>query len=342
MPWQKLLLRKSILFVVAGLLLRGRQVQSQSVPDLSGKNRVLLEEVQNLTSKLGPTLWPEWKDHPPFLIKEQGREYLISHPKPPDDFHVFDSQTLHTRIWVRTANDSSANTQASYPINGVMTVIMSSLGPGEDAYVWVLKAAHESFHCYQGSGRIVNPFVGKFAEYNDLTFPFPYDDPDVLAALRLEAESVFRLATADPNDTATLARESRLLALASQVEGRLYSSPQFRDYKLLTEWEEGVARYTERELARAAAKPGYYKPLPEFSRMFPNSSYAAVWAQRYGDVSMINPIRFVGEGVRGRVMFYFLGMGKAYALDGLDPGWRKSYKNATLDELLQRSAKNIN
>ena len=50
---------------------------------------------------------------------------------------------------------------------------------------------------------------------------------------------------------------------------------------------------------------------------------------------MVNPIRFVGEGIRGRVMFYYLGMGKAYALDRIDPAWRKAYRRRTLDELLE-------
>jgi hypothetical protein len=53
---------------------------------------------------------------------------------------------------------------------------------------------------------------------------------------------------------------------------------------------------------------------------------------------MLNPIRFVGEGVTGRTMFYYLGMGKAYALDRMDAEWKSRYRQATLDELLERAA----
>jgi hypothetical protein len=48
----------------------------------------------------------------------------------------------------------------------------------------------------------------------------------------------------------------------------------------------------------------------------------------------VNPIRFVGEGVRGRPMFYYLGMGKALLLDRLWPGWRSRYFEADLESLL--------
>ena len=82
--------------------------------------------------------------------------------------------------------------QATYPVNGVVTAVMSAPGASDDAASWVLKAAHEVFHCYQGSARIRDPFVGKFAGYDDLSFPYPYEDPNHTAALRLEAEVVFQ------------------------------------------------------------------------------------------------------------------------------------------------------
>lgn len=219
-----------------------------------------------------------------------------------------------------------------------MTAIMSVPSQSDDPYLWILKAAHEVFHCYQGSTRIRDPFVGTFARYNDLSFPFPYADSTLAAALRLEAEVVFRLATADPIDSSSLVVQSRLLPLAWRVQRALSSDPEFQDYKLLTEWSEGVARYTERELARLAGTPGRYEPRPSFTQAFQGSSYEDVWRQQYGDASMINPIRFVGEGVRGRVMFYFLGMGKAYALDRINPQWRATYRQGTLDELLEQGA----
>lgn len=308
-----------------------------STTDLSPQDQVLLEEVQNIVSKLGPALWPGWKTFPPFLIREAGREYLIRHPNPPKDFQPFDSAVLHQRVWTRVVKDTS-DIQASYPLNGVRTAMMSAPNPDDNAYVWVLKAAHEAFPCYQGESPVPKPFAGKFAHYNDLTFPFPYTDSAVMAAVRLEAEFVFRLATAKADNKDFLLTQSRLLPLAWRVERALYRDSTFNDYKLHTEWSEGVARYTERELARLAGTAGEYAQTPAFARTFPASNYAAVWRDQYGDVPMLNPIRFVGEGVRGRVMFYYLGMGKAYALDRMNPKWRASYNSSSLDDLLQKAS----
>ena len=326
-----------LMLILTAALCSTAIAQQTPLPMVSPRDRALLEEVDHLVSKLGPFLWEDWQALPPFLIRSGGQEYIIGHPRPPKDFHPSDSEVLHRRVWIRTAKDTS-DIQASYPLNGVMTAMMSALAPGENAHIWVLKAAHEVFHCYQGTSPLRSPFVGKFAKYNDLTFPFPYDDSKVMAALRLEAESVFRLVFTNAEDKQSLIIQSKLLALASLVERGLYSAPEFQDYKLRTEWSEGVARYTERELARLAATTERYQPTSSFAETFKTSSYAAVWSEEYGDAPMLNPIRFVGEGVKGRVMFYYLGMGKAYALDRIDPKWHNSYKRASLDALLQQAS----
>jgi hypothetical protein len=320
------------------LLIAKADPRAQAVPDLSLQEQVLLEELQHLTSTLAPRLWADWPHQfPPFLLRTRGHDILIGHPGPPDDFVPFPSERLGRRLWVRDTSDTT-DSQASYPINGVMTAVMSAPTSSDNPYVWVLKAAHEVFHCYQGNARIRDPFVGKFSTYDDLSFPFPYSDPNQRAALRLEAEIVFGLVTADPGDSPSLDVQSRLLPLAWRVQRALSSEPAFQEYKLLTEWTEGVARYTERELARLAGTAGAYQPTPSFVRTFPGFGYEDVFRQEYGDTHMINPIRFVGEGVRGRVMFYYLGMGKAYALDRIHPGWRTAYRQGTLDELLERGA----
>ncbi len=317
------------------LLSAPAEPRSQAVVDLSPQEGVLLEELQHLTTSLAPRLWADWPvQFPPVMLRTRGQEILIGHPQPPDEFVAFVSERTGGRLWARGTSDST-DLQASYPINGMQTAVMSAPASGDNPYVWVLKAAHEVFHCYQGLARIRDPYVGKFSNYNDLSFPFPYSDLNQSAALRLEAEVVFRLATADPGDSPSLVTQGRLLPLTWRIQRALSSEPAFQDYKLLTEWTEGVARYTERELARLAATQAAYRPTPSFVRTFRESSYESVFRQQYGDTNMINPIRFVGVGVRGQVMFYYLGMGKAYALDRINPGWRTAYRQRTLDELLE-------
>jgi hypothetical protein len=317
-------MRRAVLCcTVLGLVL-GPPAEPGSEPalvELSPQEQVLLEEVRHLTATLAPTLWAEWPSQfPPFMLRTRGHEVLVGHPHPPGDFVALPREH---GVWARLAKDTDV--QATYRVNGVLTAVMSAPGASDDPSIWVLKAAHEVFHCYQGGARIRDPFVGKFAVYDDLSFPYPYEDPNQTAALRLEAEVVFRLATADANDSISLVTQGRLLPLVWRIQRVVSGEPAFPDYKVLTEWSEGVARYTERELARLAATPGRYRPAPSFVRTFPRASYDNVFREQYGDGNMVNPIRFVGEGVRGRTMFYYLGMGKAYALDRLSPTWRTTY-----------------
>ncbi len=146
---------------------------ARAAPDLSAQERALIEELRQLTSTLAPRLWPEWPGRlPPILLRARGYDILIDHPRPPGGFAPMRLAGVPWTASVRPTEDA-ADLQASYPINGVPTALMSTLTPDESPCAWVLKAAHEVFHCYQGVGRIRDPFVGRFSSYNDLTFPFP-------------------------------------------------------------------------------------------------------------------------------------------------------------------------
>jgi hypothetical protein len=92
-----------------------------------------------------------------------------------------------------------------------------------------------------------------------------------------------------------------------------------------------VARYTERELAFLSSDSAHYRPSAAFVESFPDSRFSGL-AESYAHD--LNPIRFVGEGVTGRMGFYYLGMGKAYLLDRLLPGWKSSYFEKDLDTLI--------
>jgi hypothetical protein len=187
------------------------------------------------------------------------------------------------------------------------------------------------FHCFQGDGqRHIDPFTGDYAEHHELSYPFPYDDEGVRAALRLEAELVHRLATGPDRVPA------RLLDQCAVVDRVVMADERHLLFKRWEEWKEGVAKYVERELSRAAAEPGRYEPLPEFAALFPGDGYAAIWADHHE--GQLAPVRFVGDGVRGRVMFYYLGLGKAVALDRLMPGWKARYLGSSLDALLVEAA----
>lgn len=305
---------------------------TQAEPDLQLSHVLLLREAIHLRAELGPLVWATWRGRDvPILLRTRQHEHLISHPSPPADFRRFRSNRLGQEIAIRSTTDTS-QVQAAYAVGGVQTVVISAPTPDYDPYLWVLKAAHEMFHLFQGLPSLPSPFVGAYAGANELTFPFPFGDSTILSSLRVEAEVVYALSTPIVTDPAPPAVRLRLLEHVWRLQRFVLPDSLQGCYKQWMEWTEGVARYTERELAALARDSVRYQSVPAFRATFASSSYAQVWERRYNQG--LNPIRFVGEGVRGTVMFYYLGMGKAYALDRLVPDWKMHYGANSLDFLL--------
>jgi hypothetical protein len=294
----------------------------------------LLREVAHLQSALGPLLWPDWTNQKaPFLYKTRTTDFLFNHPHPPGEFRPTYNPLGQDSIWLRP-NTDSLEYQATFPINGIPTVVITSPDTAYDPCLWVLKATHELFHVYQGTNRIVNPFVGPYADKHELSFPFDYSSESTLASCRVEAELLFNFLSKKQLDGVDSSASTRVLRDALVVQKSIFRDSLHFRYKQWMEWKEGVARYTERRLADLARDTKGYQPDKDFVALFPGYSYPEVWDKYYE--AMLNPVRFVGEGVRGRGMFYYSGMGKAYILDRIHAGWRSDYCKHTLDDLLTR------
>lgn len=292
-----------------------------------------IREARHLATSLGPTVWHTWSgaDRAPLVYRAGGREFFLEWPGgAPPGAERTDGVAGGQSAWVRPIASTDA-VQATMDYEGVYTVVISAPAPGDDASLWALKAAHEFFHVFQGPQRAIDPFVGAFKNFNDLTFPFEYQRPAVRAALRLEGEILFRAATAADSADIGLTTLPRLAKQVRVVDSAIFSSPEHLAYKDWTEWSEGVARYTERRLADLA-RDARYAPVAEFRRHFPSADYAKTWRASYANA--LNPIRFVGEGFSTRTVFYYTGMAKAYALDRLNPSWKDRFRTTSLDGLL--------
>ncbi len=318
------------------LLLFGQVLFSQTPapsPSLTPADMAIIDEVYHLQREAATSIWPGWvADDAPFLYKTAQWDFLLNHPKPPARYKaVFDS--LYGDTLYMAGNSDSLSYRAAYPVNGHFTVVMTAPGKDDDPCRWAIKGVHELFHVYQNKvrpQRIVNPFIGPHADKHELSYPFPYDDGIISSYMRLEAEHIFDAIHNGENDQ----KIKKLHAHFQKVAGRVFSDSLDWRFKQWMEWNEGVARYTERETARIAADSALYRPKDRFMQYYADANYAKTW---HGDYrNDLNPIRFVGEGVRGRIQFYYLGMGKAYLLDLFDPAWRKDYFKFSIDALLTR------
>lgn len=153
-----------------------------------------------------------------------------------------------------------------------------------------------------------------------------------MASCRVEAEYDFDLLTQIKLDSVNRLVAVKVYKDIFKIDRRVFPDSIQVSYKQWMEWKEGVARYTEREPALHAMDENQYSPTEDFTRYFKNKYTDEEVRSAYNN--MLNPIRFVGEGVRGIVMFYYLGMGKAYLLDSLNKDWKRSYFKKNLDELI--------
>jgi hypothetical protein len=100
------------------------------------------------------------------------------------------------------------------------------------------------------------------------------------------------------------------------VEGRL--SPALIDYEQQREWLEGLAKYAELSLLRAAAGASGYQPLPAMADDPGFESYTGsgrYWRRQLQEIARL-------AGREGETRFYYSGFGQAVLLDRLAPGWK--------------------
>jgi hypothetical protein len=63
-------------------------------------------------------------------------------------------------------------------------------------------------------------------------------------------------------------------------------------------------------------------------------SYKKTFETDYQERYTLNPLRFLFVGVKGNIIFYFLGMNKAFLLDRIKPDWKFQYWSNSIDNLI--------
>lgn len=304
--------------------------------ELTKRNAILIKEAFNFQFNYGSSIWNGWnKQSYPLLFKTSKIDYLLNHPDPPKEFkEKYYDGTLKAEVFYKENIDTNEY-QAAYPINGIWAIVISEPSENYNAGLWLLKFAHESFHIFQfvkSEEKIINPFTNQYANYNELNFPFDYDNELVKSAMRIEAELVFKSSTVDSISNSESRITQNLFSYHQKILKKIINNENCYKYKQWIEWNEGVARYTERELAKLIKDKTLTTLSSEFLKTYPNVDFNEVWEENYNH--SLNPIRFIGEGVKGRVSFYYSGMGKAYYLDKINKDWKEYYFKKSLDDII--------
>jgi hypothetical protein len=196
-----------------------------------------------------------------------------------------------------------------------------------DQYIFAYN--HEAFHAFQGELAPEKLIAAELA-VRSTEADYPWDDEGVdqgwQAEFSLLQQALRSESLGDTRDLAVkfLAARNQRRALPVLNSGQI-------QYEQQREWLEGLARYVELELWRAAYESDSYQPTPAIQQVadFNNfRSYPRQWS------SMVSGMTQQTSSQDTR--FYSSGLAQAVLLDRLLPNWKSKAMetNVYLDQLL--------
>lgn len=356
-----------LLSVVSNLTTPDR---SQISDRLAEPEKARLSEALHLRQALGDTIWPGWGQADiPVILYNQDYAFLVRYPDPPPGWvkvpqnlprggpwepvlgDTFEGQvyyrqrlspgitpqafavlvgdrwvaSLGTREWLQIslADPLRADFGPIFPYR----LAASWLAGSSDKYITLV--LHESFHAYQGA---TSP--ERFARAERATAhenECPWKDAKLREAWQTELNLLAAAVRAkEDGEARRLVRNFLAQRDARRKDGSLPSTCVELEQE--REWLEGVAKYTELAMWRAADAPVYrslalLRADPDFKDYTESEAH---WAQE------VNQITLAGRQVEDG-SFYYSGMGQAALLSRLVPGWQERIlkQDTPLEDLLR-------
>ena len=300
----------------------GWNAHSATCPPLSNTHRVALAEAFRIERLLGDSVWPGFSQVPFIVLLVSGEsEYLINHPSPPAEFAALDHSTALGTVMCRP-RQFAPDLLATFPaVGGKSTVVVGTPEATRTSpTAWVITLLHEHFHQLQNSQPSYYAAVDSLGLSGGdrtgmwmLNYPFPYDSAPVIAAFDRVAAAT--RAALDGGRSSLAGYETARAALRSAL------STADERYLELQLWQEGIARYTEYQVALLASSR--YAPAPEFTRLTGYRPFREV-ADSLKSGIMSGVLR-PNLREHHRVSFYSLGAAIGLLLDTDEPMWRSRY-----------------
>ncbi|NND45997.1 MAG: hypothetical protein HKN58_11810 [Xanthomonadales bacterium] len=298
------------------------------------EDRVRIAEAYRLADAVAEKQWPGWGEVPfVLLLLTEDTEYLYAHPYPPDEFvslgvDAVVGAELHARP---STGAFGLGFAATFPaVRGVNTVVIGTPEhTGHTSTRWVLTALHEHFHQLQYTRPWYYEAVAALGLANgdetgmwQLNYPFPYDAPELGERFAAYRDA---LAHALDADDALLEAAMQAWAAARSAFAAGLAADDYR-YFAFQLWQEGVARYTEYMVARAAITE--HRPLPAFAVLDDFVPYQ----QAHSD--MMSGLREELESLvlarDQRLVVYPVGAAEALLLDRAGEDWKARYFSSPL------------
>lgn len=312
------------------LFLAFQTVLAAEKPFIPPVDRTRLAETFRLGERLGNAVWPGWTKAPfAVLLVTPEYEFLVRHPAPSADFTRlgYDS-LLKSEVYYRNRT-LSISFLATFPVVKGSMISTIVVGQAENTTAqtstpWAIVLMHEHFHQLQDSQRnsyqdvnALNLSHGDLSGMWMLNYAFPYDRKEVQDQFGMMSQL---LSDAIESPKAVRAEKLRAYLDARQKFQQLLSLDDYKYFSFQL-WKEGIARYTEYQLARLAAAK--YKPGKEFRALKDYQSFADV-AKETRERTLRQILNQKLSQSRRDVVYSF-GAAEGLLLDEVNPLWRKRY-----------------
>ena len=303
---------------------------AQNVPVMLEVDRTRLAEMFRLGDQLGERIWAGWSKAPfAVILVTDDVEFLIRHPAPSKDFIKlgYDKVLKSDVYWRRrTYPKNYLATFPGVPGSAVSTIIVGQAEKTstKTSTPWVVTLLHEHFHQLQDSqpnfytdvlalGLAKGDQTGMWM----LNYAFPYDRKEVQEQFESMSKLLADAVQAKPKERNQKAR--------AYLEGRrkfdAMLSTDDQKYLAFQFWKEGIARYTEYQIARLAS--AQFKASKEFQALKDYRPFADIAQSTYDRIFNQLLTQKLGESKRDVV--YSFGAAEGLLLDNIKPGWRRQY-----------------
>jgi len=275
-----------------------------------------IRELHRITDTFGQRIWPGYDTRKiPIAVNNDNRqELLVNHPKPPEEFKVFEGHDLDgSPVMIRDGCTRYGPRSGGWAMK---------LGGEETAYVGILREGlpterylslllHECFHVFQP--RFRSRADGPRAES-------PTDDPGYSAMIGLESRI---LHAALHQDDAVKVRSLARMFIAVRRERRKNLTEAVCRHEDEQEFSEGTATYVQARMFQLLAESkGLKSPLTSEDPQYSGFEAAKKMYQEYLArilPSEKRPVTFMHAQ-------YNIGMALGLLLDRVRPGWKKEMK----------------
>ena len=321
--WRTVSAGIALVAVVVAASALGVSPEAAPAPRIPETDRIRLAEAFRLAEAIGERLWPGWSRVPfAVVLVTPETEFFIRHGAPPSNTRTIGWDTLLRSDVYARARTFPPRLLATFPIEGISTVVVgqpentSASSPTD----WVVILLHEHFHQLQEAQP---DFYAKVAALGlsrgdqtgmwMLNYPFPYEASSVEKAYG-DAAQALRAARGGGDTDAFLAARTRF---RRTVAG---DDLKYLDFQL---WKEGVARYTQVQVARFAGATDRYAPLPAFAALPGYVTYTTL-ARDLAE-TILDELANLKLPENRRIVFYPFGAGEAFVLDRVRPCWKDQY-----------------